>query len=262
MTTAPFNAIEVQWKVPSEIIADGPGRWNKVRIYRSTNENVGYNLVKNEQGVVISEIDSQVGNNWVTYWHDTTQPMSAKDDFYYLIRYYDEANQVESKFYLTFKTPSPREQRLILAIRAFVTPWVSQFLEDDDIRGGIILALNAINIYPPQTNFTLYNFPIVLEPLLVMGAGIFALMFRYLGVAITDLSYNDQGFSLTIDRGSKVKTALDQLLGFYKELLPLAKMDYAFPGVGVGTLQLPVSIGFNIQRGILNVLDLLTSLGR
>ena len=225
-----------------------------IRIYKSGNENSGYTKV--------AEIASQVGGSWVTCWHDTSSPMTAKDNYYYLIRYYAWTLGIESKFYLTFKTPSPREQRLIALTKSTLTPWVSQFLTDEDIRGGIVLAMNAINIYPPQTNFNLNNFPIALEPLLTTGASIFSLMFKYLGVALTDISYSDQGFSLNIDRGAKIKTAIDTLLGFYKDLLPITKLDYAFTGTGVGTIQLPVSMGFNIQRGILNVLDLLTSLGR
>ena len=48
----------------------------------------------------------------------------------------------------------------------------------------------------------------------------------------------------------------------YQDMLKLAKMDFMYGGASVGTIQLPIGIGGNIQRGILNVLDIFTSVGR
>jgi len=267
---SPFNMIEIEWVTPLDVAAQGVSVWDKIRIYRSSNENAGYNLITDDFGINISEIDSNVSGAWVTNWDDPTKPMTSKDGFYYLVRYYNSGAQKESKFYLTFKTPSPKEQRFIEVIKGIITPWISQFCTDDDIRGGIILAMNAINVFPPQTSFDLDNFPTNLEPFLTTGAACFALMFRYLGVAITDMSYSDMGFSLNIDRGAKVKEAMTTLLNFAglgapsggMSLLALAKMDYAYVGGSVGTIQLPISLGGNMNKGMLNVLDLLTSLGR
>ena len=213
-------------------------------------------------GLIKSEIDSQVAGNWVVYWEDTTQQMTSKDSYYYLVRYYDTTNSLESKYYLTWKSPTPKETRLIQFVRGFVTPWVSQFLTDDDIRGGIILAMNYINLQPPQTSFTLDSFPTLYEPLLYMGAGIFTLLFKYLNIAITDFNYSDNGLSLNVDRGAKVKQAIDQLLAMYNQMLSLSKLEFSWGGSSVGTVQLPIGLGGNIQRGIMNVLDIFTSVGR
>ena len=262
---APFNAVEVNWTTPLDIAADGVATWDYIRIYRSGSENGTYTLQ--------AQFPSQISGSWVTTWDDTTHSMSEKDDLYYLTRYYNFISQKESKFYLTWKTLSPKEQRLVNTVKCIITPWISQFCTDDDIRGGIILAMNAINMYPPTTNFTIDTFPATLEPLLTSGAAAFSLMFRYLGVAITDLSYSDMGFSLSIDRGTKVKEAITQLMNFAgfggpggnsgsNSLLALAKMEYVSMGASVGTLQLPISIGGNLNKGMLNVLDLFTSLGR
>jgi hypothetical protein len=213
-------------------------------------------------GLVKSEIDSQVSGNWVVNWDDTTRAMTSKDGYFYLIRYYDVTNDTESKYYLTWKSPTPKEARFIQFVRGFVTPWVSQFLTDDDIRGGIILALNYLNLQPPQTTFSLDDFPTLYEPLLYMGAGIFTLLFKYLNIAITDFNYSDNGLSLNVDRGAKVKEAIAQLLGMYNQMLSLAKLEFAYGGSSVGTVQLPIGLGGNIQRGIMNVLDIFTSVGR
>jgi hypothetical protein len=268
----PFDAIEIGWSIPLDIAAAGPTVWDKIHIYRSGNENSGYTLVQDQYGITLGEFPSQISSVWVTTWDDPTQSLTSKDSYYYLIRYYNSASQKESKFYLTWKALSPKEQRLVEQIKCVVTPWITQFCTDDDLRAGLILAMNAINMFPPSTNFTLDTFPTNLEPFLVSGSAAFALMFKYLGIAITDMSYSDMGFSLNIDRGVKIKTAIDMLMGFAglggagtgggTSLLALSKMDYMSAGASVGTIQLPISIGGNLNKGMLNVLDLLSSLGR
>jgi hypothetical protein len=221
MTTAnSFDAANIGWSTPLEIAAQGVSVWDKIRIYRSPHENQGYALISDAYGMVISEIDSQASGSWIVSWDDTTVSMMSKDGFYYLVRYYNSIAMNESKFYLAWKSLTPKEQRMVDQVKGIITPWISQFCSDDDIRAGIILAMNAINMYPPVTGFSLDNFPDRLEPFLLTGAVMFALMFRYLGVAITDLNYSDMGFSLNIDRGSKVKIAIDTLLGYYKDMLP------------------------------------------
>ena len=340
-----FSSIEINWLTPKDISAIGPTTWNRIRVYKSGDENTGYNLIEAYDpttakvitfsgdpvnmvnltahgytdgslvafyststlpsnlvagtvyyvvnatantfqvskslgtapvvftdlgsgvqsvytGTVKSEIVSQVAGVWVTRWSDPTSVLASKDSIYYLVRYYDTSHDLESKFYLTFKTLSPKEQRLVNMIRSWVTPWMSTCLTDDDIRAGIVLAMNAINIYPPTTSFSLNSFPTNMESLLIPGAAIFTLMFKYLGVAFTDISYNDNGLSLAIDRGAKVKTAIDTTMGYYNQLLAISKMEYAYGGSGVGTIQLPISIGGNLNKGILNVFDIFSSLGR
>lgn len=271
----PFNSVEVNWSIPLDIAAQGVAIWDKIHIYRSGSENSGYALVQDQYGITLGEIPSNISGVWITTWDDPTATLSEKDSFYYLIRYYNSAAQAETKFYLTWKALSPREQRLVDQIKCIVTPWITQFCTDDDIRAGLILAMNAINMFPPSTAFTLDSFPTSLEPFLVSGGAAFALMFKYLGIAITDMSYSDMGLSLTLDRGAKVKEAVSMLMGFAgfgsggnvggiggNSLLALSKMDYISAGASVGTVQLPISIGGNMNKGMLNVLDLLTSLGR
>lgn len=251
---APFDAVEVTWTTPVDIAAIGAGVWEKIRIYRSNNENLGYELQ--------AEIDSQTNGLWKTYWHDENKRLVQKDYVYYLVRYYTPSTFEESKYYLTIKTPTPRELRLIGTVRGVLTPFISKCMTDEDVRAGLILSLNAFNIHPPITNFNYTNLPDQLEPIVTTGSAIFTLMYRYLGIAFTDISYSDMGLSLNIDRGAKINTAISTLMGYWNSILPLAKMEYAFTGTGVGTVQLPVSLGYNINRGILNVFDLFTSIGR
>jgi hypothetical protein len=43
---APFNSVEVQWLTPSDIVTAGPTQWSKIRIYRSSSESSGYQLIE------------------------------------------------------------------------------------------------------------------------------------------------------------------------------------------------------------------------
>lgn len=248
--------IEINWVVPQDILAATPAFYDKIIVLKSASENTGYNSITS-----IPSADSF--GNFITSYVDITESNLAKDSRYYLVQFEKTSTPPSlSKFFPTFFGLTPRELRLTAALRTYLSPYIANRLTDDDLRQGYQLALQAFNITPPLTAFTIDTFPKEYEPLLQAGAQIYSLLFRYLGVAITDFGYGDQGLSLTIDRGAKVKQATDQLLAVYNGLVTTAKLEFSYEGAGMGTLQLPISLGGNLNRGILNVLDVFTSLGR
>lgn len=214
------------------------------------------------KGLTKSQFASNITGTWITTWADATASLVLKDGYYYLIRYYNSTTDTESKFYLTFKALTPREQRLINMLKGWITPWMSSCVTDDDLRAGLVLGLNSINIYPPITAFDMNNCPTQIEPLWITGSAIFTLMYRYLGVAFTDVTYTDNGLTLSIDRGGKVKQATDTALAYYNQLLALAKMEYSYGGSGVGTISMPLSLGGKMSANLLNVLDMFQATGR
>jgi len=344
-TNTSFLATDVSWVTPTEISAAGATTWDFIRIYRSSAENSGYQLVQTYDittaatctfsadptntvnrvahgfldgdlvgfsttgtlpatitaselyyvvnktddtfqialvpggtelsfssagtgtnsvfaGLTKSQFASQIVGTWVTTWSDATASLVLKDSYYYLVRYYNSDSDTESKFYLTFKALTPREQRLINMLKGWITPWMSSCITDDDLRAGLVLGINAINIYPPITTFTMNNCPAEIEPLWITGSAIFTLMYRYLGVAFTDLSYTDNGLTLTVDRGGKVKQATDTALAYYNQLLSMAKLEYAYGGTGVGTISMPLSLGGKMSANLLNIMDMFQATGR
>ena len=68
---------------------------------------------------------------------------------------------------------------------------------------------------------------------------------------------------MQVDRGAKINQALQIIGNIYTQYLPLVKLDFSdqFP-TGVGTIQLPLSMGGVVSRGLLNVLDIFTATGR
>jgi hypothetical protein len=68
---------------------------------------------------------------------------------------------------------------------------------------------------------------------------------------------------MDIDRGAKMQAAMEVIGKVYTQYLPLIKLDFAWDSpMGVGTVSLPISMGGNVSRGLLNVLDIFTATGR
>ena len=68
---------------------------------------------------------------------------------------------------------------------------------------------------------------------------------------------------MDIDRGAKINQAMEIIANTYTQYLPLVKLDFAAESpMGLGTIQLPLSMGGQISRGILSILDIFTATGR
>ena len=236
----------IEWKVPCSIQDDGSAKWDKVNIYRAPSESSEY--------VCIDTIDSAAGNIWIDTYNDTSS--SANRMLAYLIKYYSTLNDAETKWYLTLYQLTPREQRLVEEVKLRLDRFTKLDLTDKEVRGGLQLALQHFNLRSPQTQYTLENFPLTHEIFLILGAQFMTILQKYLDVATRDFSASDSGLSLNIDRGSKMQYAMDKAMATYSELVVVAKLDLAAPmGMGVGTLQLPISLGTNLGANIMNVLN-------
>ena len=212
---------------------------------------------------VISEINSQINGYWVNKWTDPTIDIRQKDCYYYIIKYLNADKTYESKFFLPRKSLSPKEQRLVNYLKVWLSNWITNCATDDEIRAGIIFALESLNIKSPVTYFTIESLPQILESTLMVGSAIYTLMVHYLGIAFTDVSYTDSGVSITIDRGAKIQTAIDKATAYYDKLIDVAKLHYIKPGVGVGSIPLNISLGGRLSGNILGAIsNLFNAIGR
>lgn len=212
---------------------------------------------------VISEINSQYEGNWISNWTDPTIDIRNKDCYYYIVKYVTANKDYESKFYLTRKSLSPKEQRLVNHLKHWLSPWLTNCLTDDDLRAGIVFALESLNIKSPVTRFTIETLPQILESTLMVGSAIYSMMYKYLGIAFTDVSYSDNGVSITIDRGAKIQNAIDKATAYYDKLIDIAKLHYIQPGVGVGSIPLNISLGGRLPGNIMGALsNLFNAIGR
>jgi hypothetical protein len=246
---------KIFWLIPDEIAQ--ASNYDRIHIYRSDQEQTGY--------VLLADIVSGVPSYVATY--EDSSAGNGRDK-YYLIRFYDSTAPVETKYYLTFFELTPREMRLVNTLKGMLgsvvitDPTSLVRFTDDELIAGLTLALQYFNVYPPITSFTIDDFPKDYEVILIYGAQITTLLNKYLGLAITDFSYSDNGLSLNLDRGAKVNTAIQNSMNWYNQLIGIAKLEFAFTGEGLGSLQLPVGIGGNLSRGISNLLDVFQGAGR
>ena len=229
-------------------------------VSNSINYDVRNPYVKHQ---VISEINSQYKGNWISNWTDPTIDIRCKENYYYIVKYVTADKTYESKFYLTRKSLSPKEQRLVNHLKNWLSPWLTNCLTDDDLRAGIVFALESLNIKSPVTYFTIETLPQILESTLMVGSAIYSMMYKYLGIAFTDVSYSDNGVSVNIDRGSKIQNAIDKATAYYDKLIDVAKLNYLNAGCSIGSIPLNVSLGGRLSGNILGAIsNLFNAIGR
>jgi len=241
-------AVSVQWAVPSGLTPN----FSKTIIFRSQQEQLGY-----EKLAAIDTFNTDGSPN--TIFLDVT----GTNNNYYVIRFFD--NNVEfNDFTLGFHSLSPREKRLILYIKSWIPEILKPDLTDFDIAFSLRLAINDFVIHPPETpEFAdIDSFPATYEQFLIVGTQVKLAQLKYLKLGIRDFSYSDMGFSLNVQRGEKIAKAIEDLNRQWINTIDKAKWNFISQGLGLGTIPLPISIGGSISRGVLNVLDLFTAMGR
>jgi len=242
----------VAWTIPKAIASRTD--LDKINVYRSQSQNSGYSL--------LTSIPSGPPNALATSFFDTSPGNS--DSMYYLVTFVSTASTFESSFHITYFALLPSEILMIEHLKRSVPPVIQPFLQDDDYVNGLNLAVQIFNAYPPQTNFTLENFP-KSHMVFVDGlAMILTLASRFLTISIRDFRYSEPGgVVMDINRGEKISEAINNIMKVYTQYLPLIKLDFSaeFP-TALGTVQLPLSMGGVVSRGLLNILDIFTAVGR
>ena len=242
----------VKWTIPEDI-RNREGI-DSVNIYRSTAENMGYELLTNiPYDADSAEYVDLVGNR----------------SWFYLVTFVSSTPVYESPYHITYFNPLPNELRMISFIRSSMpdiikTNDITNALTEYDYLVGLTLAVQLFNTYPPATNFRLDRFPKNYEFFIIGLAQMVTITAKYLPISVRDWSYSEPGgVTMQIDRGAKFNQALDIITKVYTQYVPLIKMDFASElPVGLGTIQLPLGMGGIVSRGLLNVLDIFTAAGR
>ena len=240
---------EVRWETPELVDTK---IFDKARILRSGAETGTFTLIKEIESVTAD------GSNEFRF-----TDAAGSRTLFYQVRFFDSTKKVEfPDFALGFFPLNQRERRFV----TYILGWLPDILKPDvsefEISFSIQLALNAFNVTPPETRFTIDSFPKNYEQFLISGAQINLAMQKYLKLSIRDFNYSDMGLSLNIDRGTKISKAAEDIGRIYGQTLAMAKWNFTNQGVGLGTVPLPISLGGQISRSLLNVLDIFTALGR
>lgn len=244
--------IGIGWTIPLDIASRTD--IDKINIYRSTAQDNGYSLLTN--------INAKSGADYITSYVDTDA--SASRQMFYLVSFVSTLAGSESPYHITFFDLLPSEAVLVEQVRRTIPAILQSTLTNEDYLNGLNLALQIFNNYPPQTYFTLQTMPSTHLVFLIGLAQMLALASRYLPLSIRDFRYSEPGgVVMDIDRGSKITEAINVITKVYTQYLPLIKLDFSadFP-MALGTVQLPLSMGGIVSRGLLNILDIFTAVGR
>ena len=226
-----------------------PAAYDTVNIYKSNQESQGYNLLTSVPSTTTQYTDSAVN-------------IAAKDSWFYAVVFSNSVSGAQSAPQLAWKMLTPREQKLVFQLRDIVSRFVSNRLADEELRQYIEHGLNTVNVYSPQTSFTLFSLPGNLESLVVTSAAMYGILFNMLGIGMTDINVSDHGMSMQWDRYGKMSQTLKDITAQYNSVLQLAKLEYAPSGTAIGTVQLPIGVGGRIASNLLSTLDMFQNLGR
>lgn len=242
MTNQLFKGTKILWEIPKEIEKQG---FDQVKIYRSPNENYGYveiDTLPSVNGILPSEyLDLKEGHG---------------RHLFYLVTFYRTSDKKESSYVLTSFEPLPKELRIYKSIEEALPEIIRRVMTLNSYAIGLKLAIQLFNIIPPITDFKIDNFPKEYEFFLIQGGMITTLLIKYLPISIKDFDYSiTGGVSLRVERGAKIKESIEELLKLYSQFVERSKMDLVFGMTGLGTIQLPLSLGGMIARGILNLFN-------
>jgi hypothetical protein len=264
----------IRWTVPAEVMYSDTYMTvyrpiTQVTVYRSTTENANYALCPTQPAPCTP------GAGITTAFSD---PTGEPNKYYYLVTFNDAGTAYSSPYHIAFYDPLPSELRLIQYVRSTMPDIINKScipgaanvsgfnapLTDNDYLTGLNLAVQMFNVYPPETNFSLAGFPRSHEFFLIGLAQMTTIASRFLPVSIRDWSYSEPGgVVMQVDRGAKMNAAIQVIANVYTQYLPLVKLDFGSDmPLGFGTIQLPMSMGGVMNRGMLNVLDIFTAGGR
>lgn len=238
---------DVKWTIPAEIASRSDIDF--VKVWRSSSENSAY--------TELAQVPYSAASPG---YYDAT----GARGYFYLVTFRSNSSNYDSPWHITFFTPLPYEAKLIQQIRRATPDVIAKTMTDEDFLVGLNLAVQIFNTYPPETYFTLADFPRSHVGYIVGLGQLTALTSRFLPISIRDWRYSEPGgVAMDIDRGGKMKDAIEVISKVYTQYLPIIKLDFSWDSpMGVGTVQLPVSMGGVVSRGLLNVLDIFTATGR
>lgn len=239
--------VEVRWIIPSTLTDN----YSKTIISRATAEQGPYQRV--------SEFDTIRDGAPVTSWTDNSGVRSQ----FYIAEFFDPTTETKFADYsLGYFPLTPREKRLT----DYVLGWIPEVMKPDiseaDRSMALRLSLNHFNVRPPETNFNINSFPRNYEQYLIAGAQVQLALLKFLKISIRDFSYGDLGFSINIERGTKISKAIEDLTNIYNQTIEQAKWNFINQGVGLGTIPLSISVGSSLNRGLMNVLDIMQAQSR
>lgn len=136
-------------------------------------------------------------------------------------------------------TFTPGEEKLIAELvkitpKGFLDGTEPGFDRNIRIIGVASLAVEDINNEPPEDFFSIANFPVQHYPLLVFGTQTYLMLMAIAGYSLIDVAYNDNGLSITLDRGTKITAAHEKFDKLWRMQIQNYKKNKLIRGGGKG----------------------------
>lgn len=85
------------------------------------------------------------------------------------------------------------------------------------ILSYVDLVINDMNWTQPVTGWTVKNFPAGMDQTLVLGVNAFTALFMQMKWTLNDVSYTDNGFSISFDRVEKLNRSYENMFKLYQQ---------------------------------------------
>ncbi len=223
-------SVTVRWEIPSSLGLQ-TGTSYTVNIYKSIlGEDGEYSIIASPSLTIAT-----------TSYADA----SGLAEYFYYVKYV--VSGTESDIVIAWVEETVKETRLLGEIRRTLPQDISIFsssgLTNRDIKVSLNNALQAVNMISPITSYSISTMPLYYEPVVKLGALIFVYFSTYLQIAIKDFTYGEGGISLNVDRGSKINTAIQNVLKVYNDMLKWVKMNDYPDAIGLGSYAIAIPQG-------------------
>lgn len=230
-------SVIISWDLPAYL---DNSREYHIKIYATSGQE------DDEDGYsAAGDIDAKVGGTFRTSYEYPSGELS----YFFYIKYYEYPSGPLLSRILCTVEDSIREQRLVRDIEEFLPNIIRNELVNlsRSSKNALVQAINSINGMQPLTSYSLRNAPTTWEPALVYGGLIFLFLNLYVGVSFKDFSYGDNGLSLNVDRGSKMNTAIGNLVREYDKLAKSIKLNATPDPIGLGSYALAIPLYRQLQ---------------
>lgn len=117
-------------------------------------------------------------------------------------------------------------------------------ISDEKILLYAELIVNDMNVYPPQTNYTVNSMPNRWIGTTLIGMSYYAQLFKQMEVTLQDFTYNDNGLTVSIDQTAKINTSIVNVMKAYAQQVEFIKKSLLMTfGSGLGTPRFQSQIG-------------------
>jgi hypothetical protein len=134
---------------------------------------------------------------------------------------------------------TPAQQKLVFKLTAvtpagFLAPTPPGMARDIRLLGLIGLALSDINNAPPREGWTIDSFPQNQYDFLVFATQIWILLMAQMQYSLADVSYTENGYSINLDRTTKIGSAFANFKLMYDAQLTNYKNNILMANGGMG----------------------------